>query len=100
MGVDPEALYSRFFSEGSVEQKERMQRMQGLFPNYGKDVFDVYYHFTHVGGRKVWSVTVMDSELVDAGFCKPNSPLEEKNEEAVTFPFAFYYWKPDRDNPF
>jgi hypothetical protein len=26
--------------------------------------------------------------------------MEEKHEEAVTFPFAFYYWKPDRDNPF
>jgi len=26
--------------------------------------------------------------------------LEEKEEEAITFPFAFYYWKPDRDNPY
>ena len=64
-------------------------------------MFDLYYHFTHIDGRKVYITTAnIDSTIIDAGFCLPNSPLEEKDEEAITFPFAFYYWKPDRDNPF
>ena len=80
-----------------------MQRVLGLFPNknYGSEIFDVYTHFTTIGTRKVFVKTAnMDSILLDAGYCKPNNALEEKNEEAIKFPLAFYYWKPDRDNPY
>ena len=64
-------------------------------------MFDVYYHFTHVNGVKVWTITAsFDSVLLSSGIVKPNSPLEAKKKEAISFPFAFYYWKPDRDNPF
>lgn len=61
----------------------------------------MYYHFTIVNGRKVYVVTVnLDNKIVDAGFVPPSSPLEEKETDAISFPFAFYYWKPSRDNPF
>lgn len=99
----PEAEHSiqQRISQGSQDIRERMQRMLGLNPNYSKKIFDTYYHFTHIDGRKVWVLTVgCDSQIIDAGFCQANSELEEKNPEAITFPFAFYYWKPDRNNPF
>lgn len=101
MGVDPDELISKAFENWAIDQKERMQRMQGLYPEFNKEVFDIYYHFTHIGERKAYIVTSnIDSVIIDAWYCIPNSPLEEKEEEAITFPFAFYYWKPDRDNPF
>lgn len=101
MGVEPENLISKSFENWATDQKERMQRMQGLYPDFGKEIFDVYYHFTHIWEKKCYIVTSnVDSVIISAGFCLPNSPLEEKEEEAITFPFAFYYWKPDRDNQF
>jgi len=96
-------MISRSSTVGAIETKERMQRVLGLFPNknYGSEIFDVYTHFTTIGTRKVFVKTAnMDSILLDAGYCKPNNALEEKNEEAIKFPLAFYYWKPDRDNPY
>ena len=102
MGVNADELVTSY-EKGAKELKERMQRVSGLAPDadYGRELFDVYYHFTHVNGVKVWTVTAnLDSVLIYSGMCEPNSPLEEKKSEAITFPFAFYYWKPDRDNPF
>lgn len=102
MWFDPEELVSKAFENGAIDQKERMQRLQWLYPNeFGKELFDVYYHFTCVGEKKIWIKTAnIDSLILDAGFVLPNSPLEEKEEEWINFPLAFYYWKPDRDNPF
>ena len=103
MGVNPDDLMDRSYDKGAIDLRERMQRISGLFPDaqYGREIYDVYYHFTHVNGVKVWTVTAnLDSVLIYSGMCEPNSPLEEKKSEAITFPFAFYYWKPDRDNPF
>jgi len=106
MGVEIEDLLTQTDANGAIEQKERMQRIQGLYPDFGKEVFDVYYHFTHVTDKKGVThkifihTTNVDTYIIDAGFCLPNSPLEEKSPDAITFPFAFYYWKPDRDNPF
>ena len=79
-----------------------MQRLWGFTTEgFGKDIFDVYTHFTHVNGKKIWVVTCnLDSYILNTGVCEAGSSLEEKNEEAITFPLAFYYWKPDRDNPF
>ena len=102
-GYDPDDMISRSSTVGAIETKERMQRIIGLFPNknYGSEIFDVYTHFTTIGTRKVFVKTAnMDSILLDAGYCQPNNALEEKNEEAIKFPLAFYYWKPDRDNPY
>ena len=102
-GYDPDDMISRSSTVGAIETKERMQRIIGLFPNknYGSEIFDVYTHFTTIGTRKVFVKTAnMDSVLLDAGYCQPNNALEEKNEEAIKFPLAFYYWKPDRDNPY
>jgi len=95
-------MMTNSFYNASIEQKERMQRMIGLSPDlYGKEVFDVYYHFTIVNGKKIWVTTAnLDNYIIGGGIVEPNSPLEEKNPEAVQFPIAFYYWKPDRDNPF
>ncbi len=91
-----------FTERGAIDTKERMQRTWGFTTEgFGKDVFDVYTHFTHVKGRKIWVVTCnLDSYILNAGLCEANSSLEEKNPEAITFPLSFYYWKPDRDNPF
>lgn len=68
MGVDPNELVSKSFEDGAIEQKERMQRMMGLYPEqYGREIFDVYYHFTHVGERKAYVVTCnLDSVIIDA----------------------------------
>ena len=79
-----------------------MQRLLGLYPNlFDLDVVDTYYHFTIINGRKIWVKTAnIDSFILEADFVEPNSKLEEKNPESIRFPFAFYYWKPDRDNPF
>lgn len=103
MGIDCDELNTTNSGTNSaIEQKKRMQRMQGLMPDdTNEDVYDVYTHFTHIEGRKVWVVTAnLDSYLIAAGFCKPNSSIEDKDPESVSFPLAFYYWKPDRDNPF
>jgi len=102
-GYDVDGLLTKSYTEASQDKKERQQRIVGLLPDvqYGKDVFDVYLHFTHVNGKKVYSLTAnFDDVLLMIGECTPNNAVEEKHPEAVKFPLAFYYWKPDRDNPF
>lgn len=90
------------YSEWAIEVKERMQRILGLFPDYfSQDRVDIYTHFTTINGIKCRIKTAnLDSYILDWWLIEPNSLLEEKNPEAISFPFAFYYWKPDRDNPF
>ena len=102
-GYDVEWLLTKSYTEASQDKKERQQRIVGLLPDvqYWKDVFDVYLHFTHVNGKKVYSLTAnFDGVLPMIAECAPNNAVEEKHQEAIRFPLAFYYWKPDRDNPF
>jgi len=102
-GYDVDDLQQKAFENGAIEQRQRMQRIQGLYPdkNIGRDVFDVYNHFTTVNGKKIAVMTAnLNQVILDAKFIEPGSPLEEKNPEAICFPFAFYYWKPDRENCF
>lgn len=102
-GYDVDGLLTKSYTEASQDKKERQQRIVWLQPDvqYGKDVFDVYLHFTHVNGKKVYSLSAnFDDVLLMIGECTPNNAVEEKHPEAICFPLAFYYWKPDRDNPF
>ena len=102
-GYDVDWLLTKSYTEASQDKKERQQRIVGLLPDvqYWKDVFDVYLHFTHVNGKKVYSLTAnFDDVLLMIAECAPNNAVEEKHQEAIRFPLAFYYWKPDRDNPF
>jgi len=93
--------FLREYDRWAVDTKERQQRIQWLFPQYMKEVTDVVYSFLVVNGYKIWTRTAsLDNVLLWADFIAPSSPLEEKNPEAVSFPLAFYYWNPDRDNPF
>lgn len=95
------ADFLREYDRWAVDVKDRMNRMQGLFPQYMKEVTDVVYSFLVVNGYKIWARTAsIDTVLLWADFIAPSSPLEEKNPEAVSFPLAFYFWNPDRDNPF
>jgi hypothetical protein len=34
MGLDPEEITNNSYSQGAVQQKERMQRIQEQYPNY------------------------------------------------------------------
>lgn len=89
------------YSEWAIEKNERMQRLHWLFPDYWTEVVDVCYHFVEINGIKIMvRASSLDQVILDVDFVEPNSILEEKNPEAITFPFAFYYWWPDRDNPF
>ena len=94
----------RTYTEWAIDKKERLQRQIGLTPEIltgTTDLVDVYFHFTYINGKRIYAKTAsLDSVLLDAGFIKPNNQLEEKNPEAIKPPFAFYYWKPDRNNPF
>lgn len=102
-GYDVDEISNKSYAESAQDKRERQQRIVWLAPEVGylKDVFDVYLHFTHVNGVKVYSLSAgMDSTLLKIGICTPNSPTEEKHPESIRFPLAFYYWKPDRDNPF
>ena len=102
MGVDADDLITSY-EKGAKELKERMQRVSGLAPDadYGRELFDVYYHWTRVNGTWVYTITAnLDSYLIEAWVVEASSPLEAKKKEAIMPPFAFFYWKPDRDNPF
>lgn len=90
------------YIEWAIDTKERMQRILGLLPDMdNQHVCEVYYHFTSINGVKIWVKTAnLNSVLLEYDVIEPNNEREEKNPEAIPFPFAFYYWKPDRDNPF
>lgn len=100
-GIDTDSLLKQG-SEAAIDVKERMQRLLGLYPNlFDLDVVDTYYHFTIIDGVKIWVKTAnIDSFILESWIVKPNNKKEEENPEIIQFPFAFYYWKPDRDNPF
>lgn len=90
------------YSEWAIDTKERMQRLLWLMPDFfEQDLTDIYYHFTNIDWKRIYTKTAsLDTVLLEWWFIEPNSSLEEKNPEAIMPPFAFYYRKPDRDNPF
>lgn len=86
----------------ALEQKWNSQTSQWLANVWqDKDIYELYLHFTHIEGRKVWVLTwASESVLLNIGFIKPGNKYEEKHPEAIKFPFSFKYWKPLRDNFF
>ena len=64
-------------------------------------MYDFYLHFTHIGEKKAWFLTdgeckhIFKSEIIE-----PGDSFSEKEEDAISFPFAFYYYSPIRGNFF
>jgi len=93
--------YSTDYDKWAKEKQERLQRISWLNPEYSNKVTDIYYHYTKVEWKWIWVKTMwMDAVILEKWMIEPNNNVEKGNEEAIKPPFTWYYWKPDRTNPF
>lgn len=96
---DTSYLQDAMYGEKDQKRKEALDGW--LVPQTDKTVFDFYIHFTHIGEKKAWFLTdgnckhIFKSEII-----KPWDSFSEKEEGAINFPFAFYYYDPIRGNFF
>ena len=60
-------------------------------------IYDFYIHFSHYNGKKGFVLTNANATVIfDHKLCEAGNALEAKAQEAIKFPFAFYYYDPLR----
>lgn len=81
--------------DGAIDIMKQNQINQWLNSPDDSWLIDTYTHFTEINWKKAWFLLVNDCrKLIDWGIIEPWNPHEEKNPEAIEFPFAFHYRKP------
>lgn len=114
LGVSEEKLESikDFTSRhnGPQDVKEADQRSDGLLPDRGNSydanpLYECYWHFTKIlkdgKYRKVRVLLDIDcTTILKFDEVEPVSKAERKNPELVRFPFTFWYYSPEPNNPF
>lgn len=88
-------------AEWAIEQKRNSQSEQWYNNIDTKDLYEVYLHFTTINNKKIRVLCANNQQIVLNGWLIPAwNKYQEKNPEAIEFPFKIKYWKPLRDSFF
>lgn len=103
--LNVDMVSDRGSTDGAKEMSRKLMAAQGL-PNAVDGVSmdamaEIYLHYAHFNGYKALVRTNADCTVIlSAELIPPSSPEQVKDPSRIRFPFAFYYWKPKRGDPF